>query len=163
MRRSVLLIIFIMYLVVLALLVAGCTARPQNNFRNNNQFSDNQFLDNQFSNGQSSDQAQSLEDAGIVRMENTHEEDGSFKYGFETVDPKMIQDVVGQIKQIGENVGVVMQGSYSYTALDEEGQERTYSVTWTADENGFRPVGDGIPELPPPVEAGSQQFDQDFF
>ena len=35
----------------------------------------------------------------------------------------------------------VMRGSYSYT--DPDG--RLTSVTWVADENGFRPTGDHLP------------------
>ena len=88
-----------------------------------------------------------LEDAGILRMESTMNEDGSFQYGFETTDP-IQQDVAGQPKQIGEEIGIVMQGSYSFTAEDENGELKTYTVNWVADENGFQATGDGIPEDP---------------
>ena len=90
-------------------------------------------------------QYKTLEDAGILRMENTMHDDGSFQYGFETTDP-IQQDVAGQILQIGDEVGVVMQGSYSYTAEDENGVLQTYRVDWVADQDGFRATGDGIPE-----------------
>ena len=89
-------------------------------------------------------QYKTLEDAGILRMEMNQNEDGSFQYGFETTDP-IQQDVAGQIKQIGEEFGVVMQGSYSYTTEDENGEPVTISVNWVADENGFQATGDGIP------------------
>ena len=92
-------------------------------------------------------QYKTLEEAGILRMESTMNEDGSFQYGFETTDP-IQQDVAGQIKQIGEELGVVMQGSYSYTAEDENGVPQTYTVNWVADENGFQATGDGIPVDP---------------
>ena len=85
-------------------------------------------------------QFKTLEEAGILRMEMNQNEDGSFQYGFETTDP-IQQDVAGQIKQIGEEFGVVMQGSYSYQS--PEGQ--TITVNWVADENGFQPTGDSIP------------------
>ena len=90
-------------------------------------------------------QYKTLEDAGILRMENTMNDDGSFQYGFETTDP-IQQDVAGQIIQIGEEVGVAMTGSYSYTAEDENGVLQTYKVDWVADQDGFRATGDGIPE-----------------
>ena len=53
-------------------------------------------------------------------------------------------EVQGQLKQIGEKFGTVMQGSYSYEG--PEGQ--TVTVTWTADENGFRAESDAIPVAP---------------
>ncbi|KAF0304616.1 Larval cuticle protein LCP-22 [Amphibalanus amphitrite] len=81
-----------------------------------------------------------LEDAGILRMESSMNDDGSFQYGFETTDP-IQQDVAGQPKQIGEEIGIVMQGSYSFQT--PEGQ--TITVNWVADENGFQPQGDAIP------------------
>ncbi|XP_043218212.1 larval cuticle protein 1-like [Amphibalanus amphitrite] len=81
-----------------------------------------------------------LEDAGILRMDSTMNEDGSFQYGFETTDP-IQQDVAGQPKQIGEEIGIAMQGSYSFQTPDGQ----TITVNWVADENGFQPEGDAIP------------------
>ncbi len=42
-----------------------------------------------------------------------------------------------------------MQGSFSY--VGDDGQ--TYSVTYTADENGFVPAGAHLPTPPPIPEA----------
>jgi len=89
---------------------------------------------------QAGPQYRTLEEAGILRMDSSINNDGSFVYGFETTDP-MQQDVAGQLKQIGEEYGTVMQGSYSF--VTPEGQEVT--ITWTADENGFQATGDAIP------------------
>jgi len=48
----------------------------------------------------------------------------------------------GQLKQIGEEKGISITGSYSYTS--PEGQLIT--VSYIADENGFQPTGDHIPK-----------------
>ena len=50
----------------------------------------------------------------------------------------------GQLKQIGEKFGTIMQGSYKY--VTPEGQ--TVEITWVADENGFQAQGDAIPQAP---------------
>ncbi|KAJ0174324.1 hypothetical protein K1T71_010470 [Dendrolimus kikuchii] len=45
--------------------------------------------------------------------------------------------------------GVKAKGSYSYT--DDDG--KVYTIKYTADENGFRPIGDHLPTPPPiPIE-----------
>ncbi|KAF0301446.1 Larval cuticle protein LCP-17 [Amphibalanus amphitrite] len=83
------------------------------------------------------------EPIAILRMDSTSNEDGSFQYQYETAN-KIQADVQGQLKQIGEEFGTVMQGSYSYET--PEGQ--TVTITWTADENGYRAEGDAIPKAP---------------
>lgn len=42
-----------------------------------------------------------------------------------------------------------MSGSFSY--IGDDGQ--TYSISYTADENGYHPVGDHLPTPPPIPEA----------
>ena len=81
--------------------------------------------------------------AELLRYEAQQNEDGSFQYVFETSDPIQV-DTAGQIQQIGDKVGVVMQGSYSFQT--PEGQQVT--IRWVADENGFQPQGDAIPVAP---------------
>lgn len=81
--------------------------------------------------------------AELLRSASTQNEDGSFQYSFETSDPIAVE-ASGENKQIGEEAGVVMQGSYSFTT--PEGQVVT--ITWKADENGFQPEGDAIPKAP---------------
>ncbi|XP_043239241.1 larval cuticle protein 1-like isoform X1 [Amphibalanus amphitrite] len=111
-----------MKLLVVCALVALAAAQPQEFQENRPQF-------------------KTLEEAGILRMEMSQSEDGSFQYGFETTDP-IQQDVAGQPKQIGEEIGIVMQGSYSFQTPDGQ----TITVNWVADENGFQPQGDAIPQ-----------------
>ncbi|XP_043229414.1 larval cuticle protein 1-like [Amphibalanus amphitrite] len=117
-----------MKLLVLACLVAAAAARPQGDGL------------------QSSQTAATLADAGILRMESSQAEDGSFQYAFETAD-QIKQEVSGQLKQIGEEFGIIMQGSYSFVAKDENGNDVPVEVRWVADENGYRAEGDSIPQL----------------
>lgn len=56
-------------------------------------------------------------------------------YIFGLFNLKLIAQEAGQLKQIGEESGIVTQGEFSYTAPD--GQQ--YKVTFVADENGFQP------------------------
>jgi len=121
-----------MKMFVLFCLVAAAVARPQ------------ELLDGQ-QQQQQSDAPQTLEEAGILRSENVINDDGSFSYAFETAD-QIIQEVTGQIKQIGEKQGVVMQGRYSFIAKDENGEDVPVEIRWTADENGYRAEGDSVPE-----------------
>ena len=79
-------------------------------------------------------------EVAIVRMDNTQNEDGSFQYAYETSDGTAAE-VTGETKQIGENFGTVMSGSYTFVGDDGV----TYTVNWEADENGFRAKGDHLP------------------
>lgn len=42
----------------------------------------------------------------------------------------------GQLKEIGNESGIVVQGSYSYVGPDGQ----TYTVKYISDENGFQPT-----------------------
>lgn len=55
----------------------------------------------------------------------------------------------GTPKQVGNEVPVVAQGSYSYTSSDGV----PVQVTYIADENGFQPQGNLIPTPHPIPEA----------
>ena len=79
----------------------------------------------------------------ILRSEFKMSDDGQFQYGFETSDGTAI-DAAGGNRQIGDGVGVVMRGSYSYKS--PEGVD--VIVDWVADQNGFRAVGPQVPEVP---------------
>ena len=86
---------------------------------------------------------QDAAEVAIVRMDNTQNEDGSFQYAYETSDGTAAE-VTGETKQIGEEVGTVMRGSYTFVGDDGV----TYTVNWVADENGFQPQGDHLPVAP---------------
>ncbi|XP_037093028.1 endocuticle structural glycoprotein SgAbd-8-like [Pollicipes pollicipes] len=72
----------------------------------------------------------------IVRMDSNLDQDGSFQWAYESADGQ-VAEAQGQQKAIGDGVGVVMQGSYSYTAPNGQ----LIEVRWIADENGFQPIG----------------------
>ena len=76
-------------------------------------------------------------------MDSTQNEDGSFQYAYETSDGTAAE-VTGESKQIGEEIGTVMRGSYTFRGDDGV----TYTVTWVADENGFQAQGDHLPVAP---------------
>ncbi|VVC96187.1 unnamed protein product, partial [Leptidea sinapis] len=87
--------------------------------------------------------------AEFLRFENEINELG-YHYAYETSDgTKAEQD--GQVipGAVPEEGSLKVSGSYSYIA--DDGQ--TYSVSYIADENGFRPIGDHLPTPPPIPEA----------
>ncbi|XP_017470795.1 PREDICTED: larval cuticle protein 8-like [Rhagoletis zephyria] len=66
----------------------------------------------------------------------------SYKYGFETSDGTQ-HDEEGQLKNVGtDDEAIVVKGSYKYVGDDGV----TYQVSYTADENGFQPVGEHLPK-----------------
>ncbi|XP_040170323.1 endocuticle structural glycoprotein SgAbd-3-like [Anopheles arabiensis] len=83
----------------------------------------------------------------IVNLENVLEVDGKFRYSYEGGDgTRAAQD--GQQIVVNNQVGTASQGQYTYQGDDG----KTYSISYIADENGYRPVGDHLP-TPPPVPA----------
>ncbi|XP_053965151.1 endocuticle structural glycoprotein SgAbd-2 [Anastrepha obliqua] len=75
--------------------------------------------------------------------------DGSYTYNYETSNG-IRADEAGYLKNPGTQVEAqVMQGSYSYTGPDGV----LYTITYVADENGYRAEGAHIP-TPPPARAG---------
>lgn len=69
-------------------------------------------------------------------------------YSFEGGDGTRAEQT-GSLKSIGKDAGEVSQGSYSYVGDDG----KTYSLSYTADETGYHPVGDHLPQPPPIPEA----------
>lgn len=63
--------------------------------------------------------------------------EGNYAYAFQTSNGIQSQEA-GNINGVS--------GSYGYTSPDGQ----TISLTYTADENGFHPVGDHLP-TPPPI------------
>ncbi|XP_075162232.1 larval cuticle protein 65Ag1-like [Haematobia irritans] len=68
----------------------------------------------------------------------------SFQYAYETSDGAKAE-AQGQVRSIGsDQEALTVQGSFSYIA--DDGQ--VYKVQYTADENGFHPLGDHLPVAP---------------
>ncbi|XP_043239201.1 larval cuticle protein 65Ag1-like [Amphibalanus amphitrite] len=76
----------------------------------------------------------------VLLSSHVQNPDGSFSYSYEQTDGQAV-DVRGEQRQIGEEFGTVMRGSYSFVGDDGV----TYTVTWVADENGFQAEGDHLP------------------
>eukprot|EP00094_Tigriopus_californicus_P010659 TCALIF_10283-PA protein Name:"Similar to LCP16/17 Larval cuticle protein 16/17 (Manduca sexta)" AED:0.06 eAED:0.06 QI:0/0/0/0.75/0.33/0.25/4/0/517 len=70
-------------------------------------------------------------------------ESQNFDFAFET-ENGIRQEATGEMKTIDDTEVVVMRGSYTY--LDAEGRDVT--VTWEADENGYRAESDILPVAP---------------
>ena len=79
----------------------------------------------------------------ILRSEFEMGDEGQFQYGFETSNG-IVVDAAGESRQIGDGVGAVMRGSYSYES--PEGIDVT--INWFADETGFHATGDQVPAVP---------------
>ncbi|XP_055590150.1 endocuticle structural glycoprotein SgAbd-3-like [Uranotaenia lowii] len=83
----------------------------------------------------------------IVSLENIQEVDGKFRYSYEGGDgTRASQD--GQQIFVNNNAGTATQGQYTYQGDDG----KTYTVSYIADENGYRASADHLP-TPPPVPA----------
>ncbi|XP_067000873.2 endocuticle structural glycoprotein SgAbd-2 [Anabrus simplex] len=86
----------------------------------------------------------------IIAYNNEHNFDGSYRYNYETGNG-IIANEQGYLKNAGypDIEAQVAQGSYSYTGPDGV----VYTVTYIADENGFRAEGAHLPTPPPIPEA----------
>ncbi|BET00898.1 cuticular protein [Nesidiocoris tenuis] len=81
----------------------------------------------------------------IVSFQNNpNQGDGSYSYSYETGNGIKAQEA-GRGGP-GENQGTQAAGGFSYTG--DDGQ--SYSISYTADEGGFRPQGAHLP-TPPPI------------
>ncbi|XP_073953271.1 endocuticle structural glycoprotein SgAbd-3-like [Choristoneura fumiferana] len=84
--------------------------------------------------------------AQILRFDNEINEDG-FRYAYETSDGTKAEQEGRVIPGAAPEEGSLqVSGSYSY--VGDDGQ--TYSITYTADENGYHAEGDHLP-TPPPI------------
>ncbi|XP_017841321.1 larval cuticle protein 65Ag1-like [Drosophila busckii] len=84
--------------------------------------------------------------AGEVQIVRSDSDVGPESYNFavETSDGTAKQEQ-GQLKNIGtEQEAISVKGSFSY--VGDDGQ--TYTVIYTADENGFQPQGAHLPVAP---------------
>lgn len=79
----------------------------------------------------------------IVNQDADISFDGEYHYSYESGDGSKAKQS-GKLKTIDkDNAGEVVVGEYEYTGDDG----KLYKVTYTADENGFRPEGDHLPKI----------------
>nr|XP_026486343.1 larval cuticle protein LCP-22-like [Vanessa tameamea] len=86
--------------------------------------------------------------AETLKYGNDINDDGSYSYFFETNNGIAAQ-AQGTPRNFGGNPPVVpdvAQGSFSWTSPEGE----VIAITYVADENGYQPTGNAIPQ-PPPV------------
>ncbi|CAH1105751.1 unnamed protein product [Psylliodes chrysocephalus] len=92
----------------------------------------------------------------ILRYENNpNRGDGSYNWFYETGNG-IVAEERGFLKPLGPEGTQQADGGFSYTAPD--GQR--ISLQYTADENGFRPVGAHLPTPPPIPEAILRSLEQ---
>ncbi|KPI93047.1 PREDICTED: pupal cuticle protein 20-like [Papilio xuthus] len=82
----------------------------------------------------------------ILRYENENNGDGTYRFSYETGNGIQAQESGAPRAQGPEGPAVTAEGGFSYRAPD--GQQ--ISLSYTADENGFHPVGAHLP-TPPPI------------
>ncbi|XP_073953661.1 uncharacterized protein [Choristoneura fumiferana] len=108
-------------------------------------------VQNGYQNQQQQQQRTSTEKtARIISFQNENK-GNSYQYSFETENGIKVQER-GQ----SQGKGIQVQGGYSYTG--DDGQ--VYTVTYTADENGFRPQGNHLPTPPPIPDAIKKSIEQ---
>ncbi|KAL9922421.1 cuticular protein 49Af [Glossina fuscipes fuscipes] len=88
-------------------------------------------------------------DIQLMSQEIIVQQNGRHHYHYEQNDgSKVTQD--GYQKHVeAEHDGQAMEGKFSFPADDG----KLYTVTYTADENGFRAYGENLPTPPPTPEA----------
>ncbi|XP_017785738.1 PREDICTED: endocuticle structural glycoprotein SgAbd-5-like [Nicrophorus vespilloides] len=80
------------------------------------------------------------EEVGILHQESEFNQDGSYKFSYESQDGTKVSEV-GSVKNVNNKDVHVAEGSYSY--IGDDGKDVV--VQYVADENGYRPQGDNIP------------------
>ncbi|XP_021932415.1 endocuticle structural glycoprotein SgAbd-2-like [Zootermopsis nevadensis] len=95
-------------------------------------------------------QYSNLQTVPIIQYNNEVNYDGTYRYNYETGNGIVVQEQ-GYLKNPGQKdlEAQVATGSFSYTGPDGV----LYTVTYTADENGFRAEGAHLPTPPPIPEA----------
>ncbi|XP_018579173.1 pupal cuticle protein 20-like [Anoplophora glabripennis] len=81
----------------------------------------------------------------IVKLNSDSNGDGSYRYDYETANHIAAQES-GHLTPAGSSE---VHGAFSYLAPNGQ----TVSVSYVADENGFRPEGSHLPTSPPIPEA----------
>ncbi|NP_001166741.1 cuticular protein RR-1 motif 7 precursor [Bombyx mori] len=83
------------------------------------------------------------------KFENVNNGDGNYRFSYETPEGISAYESGAPRASGPEGPAVTAEGGFSYRAPD--GQQ--ISLTYTADENGFHPVGAHLPTPPPIPEA----------
>ncbi|CAK1547311.1 unnamed protein product [Leptosia nina] len=91
----------------------------------------------------------------IVKYENVNNGDGTYRFSYETGNGIQAQESGAPRAQGPEGPAVTAEGGFSFRT--PEGQQ--ISLSYTADENGFHPVGDHLPTPPPIPEAILQSIE----
>lgn len=101
--------------------------------------------------------SQNANEIVITRSENENNGDGTFRWVSETSDGSK-HEQSGYLKDGPDPQAPiqVIQGAYSY--YSPEGQ--LIQVQYIADENGFQPVGDHLPKLPPAQNVQQTRYVQ---
>ncbi|XP_063540267.1 pupal cuticle protein 36a-like [Cydia strobilella] len=94
-------------------------------------------------------QASFERNAAILRQDSQNDGE-TYSYAYETEN-----GIYAEESGVATN-GVEAQGSYSYTG--DDGQ--VYTISYTADQNGFVPVGDHLPTAPPVPEEILKALEQ---
>ncbi|CAG4937464.1 unnamed protein product [Colias eurytheme] len=82
----------------------------------------------------------------ILDSENfVYSHTGNFHYSYDSSDGTKVSSR-GELRNVKEGTGEVVEGNVFYT--DQEGND--FNLSYTADENGYRPVGAHLP-TPPPI------------
>ncbi|XP_065160865.1 cuticle protein CP14.6-like [Atheta coriaria] len=127
--------------IVFACLVALVACEPPSQYGppHRNNYNNNQGYQNN-----NNQQYNSNNNARILRYDSENNGEQGYKYAYETDDGTSAQEQ-GYLKDADT---AAAQGSYQFVAPD--GQQ--FSITYTADENGYQPQGAHIP-TPPPIPA----------
>ncbi|KAJ8873374.1 hypothetical protein PR048_027010 [Dryococelus australis] len=93
----------------------------------------------------------------ILRYDSVNNGDGSYAYNYETANGIAAAES-GGLKNAGIPGAEAQVGQGSYTYTDNEGN--TFTVSYTADENGFQPQGAHLPTPHPSQRPSSGSLEQ---
>ena len=77
------------------------------------------------------------------------------RFSFKTPDGSIQRTEQGRVISKSRGGGIAQSGSWTWVSPDGN----TFTVTYTADENGYRPVGAHLPTPPPLPEAHQRYHD----
>ncbi|KAK0174860.1 hypothetical protein PV327_010581 [Microctonus hyperodae] len=101
-------------------------------------------------------QSRAQEPVPIVYQTQDIQPDGAYQYSYETGDGTK-KNEQGTLGQASDENGPAINAQGGYSFVGDDGA--VYSLTYTADENGFQPVADYLPTPPPTPEAIARALD----